>query len=146
MESVWVGLRCKHIFLMSKYVTPPTPTTFLDLDCQRGAVCRPLLVTDSQPEGVAPLPQACGGGHLLVTSIQHQSGGAAGRDTGVRVCVCVLVSIITNTLLVLISPEHLPLVTDNGVIISASSAVEGQAANRENQLPVRTHDGHRATV
>lgn len=141
---MWVGLRRKHILFMSKYVIPPTPTTFLDLDRQRGTVCRPLLVTDSQPEGVAPLPQACGGGHLLVSSIQRHAGGAAGRDAGA--CVRVLVSVITNTLLVLISPEHLPLVTDNGVIISASSAVEGKAANREKQLPVRTHDGHRATV
>lgn len=83
---MWVELRCKHILFMSKYVTPPTPMTFLDLDRQRGAVCHPLLVTDSQPEGVAPLPQACGGGHLLVSSIQRHSGGATGRDTGVCVC------------------------------------------------------------
>lgn len=30
--------------------------TFWDFDGQRGAVCRPLLVSDGQSEGVAPRP------------------------------------------------------------------------------------------
>lgn len=44
--------------------------TLLDPDSQRGAVCRPLLVADSQSEGVASHPKACRRGNRLVATIQ----------------------------------------------------------------------------
>lgn len=43
-------------------------------------------------------------------------------------------------------PDGVPVVADDAAVICASAAVEGEAAHRENQLPVWTHDGHWATV
>lgn len=119
--------------------------TLPDQHSQDGAVCHPLLVTDRQPQPVLACLKARCRGNRPVGSIQLQPRRTT-EEEPVSKEEPVGKHSKGRAVTAAESPDGVPAVADDATVVDAATPVQQQAAHRQRQLPVWTHDGHRAPV